>query len=150
MDDRVDVLIPTCDRATALAITLTTLANQQASLRIVISDQSSDEDELDVPALHGVLRYLRYRGHVIDLHRHWPRRGMAEQRAFLLAQASATHCLFLDDDVITEAGLVAQMRDLLLRERCGFVGSALQGLRHVDDHRPHEEAIGTGRRTAGA
>lgn len=141
MDDRVDVLIPTCDRSTALAITLTALANQQASLRIVISDQSSDEGELDVPALQGVLRYLRYRGHVIDIHRHWPRRGMAEQRAFLLEQACATYCLFLDDDVITQAGLVAQMRNLLLRERCGFVGSALHGLSHRDDHRPHEEAI---------
>ncbi len=141
MDDRVDVLIPTCDRATALAITLTALANQQASLRIVISDQSGDEGELDVPALQGVLRYLRYRGHVIDIHRHWPRRGMAEQRAFLLAQACATHCLFLDDDVITQPGLVAKMRNLLLREHCGFVGSALHGLSHRDDHRPHEEAI---------
>lgn len=141
MDERVDVLIPTCNRATALAVTLTALASQQPALRIVMSDQSNDLHALDAPELQGVLRYVRHLGHTVEVHRHWPRRGMAEQRAFLLAQARSAHCLFLDDDVITRAGLVAQMKDLLLREACGFVGSALHGLSHAEDHRPHEEAI---------
>ncbi len=141
MDERVDVLIPTCNRATALAVTLTALACQQPVLRIVISDQSKNLRALDAPELQGVLRYVRHRGHTIEVHRHWPRRGMAEQRAFLLAQAHSAHCLFLDDDVITQPGLIAKMRELLLREACGFVGSALHGLSHADDHRPHEESI---------
>ncbi len=141
MDDRVDVLIPTCDRATALAITLTALACQQPALRIVIADQSKNVRELDAPELQGVFRYVRHLGHAIEIHRHRPRRGMAEQRAFLLAQAHSAQCVFLDDDVMTEAGLVAKMQRMLLREACGFVGSALHGLSHADDHRPHEEAI---------
>lgn len=141
MDEHIDVLIPTCDRPIALAVTLTALASQRPLLRIVISDQSAEDDKLDAPELQGVIRYLHYLGHVIEIHRHWPRRGMAEQRAFLLAQARSAHCLFLDDDVITEAGLVARMEGLLLNERCGFVGSALHGLSHVNDYRPDEEAI---------
>lgn len=141
MDERVDVLIPTCNRATALAVTLTALACQEPALRIVISDQSHNSRELDAPELQGVLRYLRFLGHAVEIHRHRPRRGMAEQRAFLLTRAHSAHCLFLDDDVITEAGLVARIKGLLLREACGFVGSALHGLSYLDDHRPHEEGI---------
>lgn len=141
MDDRLDVLIPTCNRTTALAVTLTALAAQQPPLRIVISDQSDDEGALHTPELQGVMRYLCYRHHDVALHRHWPRRGMAEQRAFLLEQVRAAHCLFLDDDVIIDEGLVARMHAMLLSQQCGFVGSALHGLSHVDDHRPDEEAI---------
>ena len=141
MDERIDVLIPTCDRSAALAVTLTALASQRPCLRIVISDQSGDESALEAPVLQGVLRYLRHAGHAVELLRHWPRRGMAEQRAFLLARAQSAYCLFLDDDVFTEAGLLTRMKDLLEREQCGFVGSALHGLSHLDDHRPDEEVI---------
>lgn len=141
MTEPLDVLIPTCDRPTALAITLTALACQQLPLRIVISDQSCNEKNLDKPELQAVIRYLRHLGHLVETFRHWPRRGMAEQRAFLLAQVHVDYCLFLDDDVITTDGLVEQMKGLLLREQCGFVGSALHGLSYVNDHRPAEEAI---------
>ncbi len=141
MDKAVDVLIPTCNRPTAWAITLTALARQSPSLRIIISDQSDDERNLAKPELKGVIRYLCHLGHNLETHRHWPRRGMAEQRAFLLAQVRARHCLFLDDDVIVDDGLIEQMRALLICEECGFVGSAVHGLSYINDHRPDEESI---------
>lgn len=38
------------------------------------------------------------------------------------------------------------------RRRCGFIGSAVRGLSHIDDERPHQQAIEfwDGLRTAGA
>jgi GT2 family glycosyltransferase len=72
--------------------------------------------------------------------RHLPRRGLAEQRDFLLAQATADLVLFLDDDVWLEPGSVARLHDALERLGCGFVGMAPQGLSFLDDRRPHEHA----------
>ena len=140
----VDVLIPTYNRPTALAVTLTSLAAQSApSLRIVVSDQSdADAGPLEaVPELGTLLRLLRLRGHEVELHRHLPRRGMAEQRHFLLAQARAPYALFLDDDVILEPDLVERLVRAIEGARCGFVGSAVLGLSFVDDVRPHQQAI---------
>jgi glycosyltransferase involved in cell wall biosynthesis len=138
----VDVLVPTCNRASALAVTLASLAAQTwSTLRIVISDQS-DGDGVDGAAeLLALLRYLRARGHVVETHRHLPRRGMAEQRAFLLAQARAPWCLFVDDDVILEPDLVERLQRAIAREHCGFVGSALHGLSYLGQHRPEQEHI---------
>ena len=57
----VDVLIPTCNRPYALAMTLTSLASQTVpDMRIHISDQSDREDAMDRPELHAILR--RYVG----------------------------------------------------------------------------------------
>lgn len=88
-----------------------------------------------------MLRYLRARGIAVDTFRHLPRRGMAEQRAFLLAQASAPYCLFLDDDVIVEPDLVARLHAAMRAQRCGFVGSAVHGLSYLGQVRPEQEAI---------
>ena len=66
---------------------------------------------------------------------------MAEQRAFLLSQASAPYCLFLDDDVIVEPDLVERMHRAIAEQQCGFVGSALHGLSFLDDVRPHQQHI---------
>jgi hypothetical protein len=86
----VDVLVPTCDRPAALAVTLTALAAQTCqALRIVVSDQSARASVFESGEVLAVLRYLRARGRVVETLRHLPRRGMAEQRAFLLAQARA-------------------------------------------------------------
>jgi GT2 family glycosyltransferase len=49
--------------------------------------------------------------------------------------------LFLDDDVIVEPDLVARLLQALREERCGFVGSAVIGLSHAHDVRPHQQAI---------
>ena len=138
----VDVLIPTRDRESALAITLTALAAQTLKpLRIIISDQSESSPVFARPELVGLLRFLRHTGYLVDTHHHLPARGMAEQRAFLLAQAQAPCCLFLDDDVITEPNLIERMHTVLRREACGFVGSALHGLSFLGDRRPDQQRI---------
>ena len=140
-DALVDVLIASCQRPIALPVTLAALSAQTLQpLRIVISDQS-DNDIFNQPELSAIIRYLRHRGHQVALHHHVPRRGMAEQRAFLLAKASTPYCLFLDDDVLTEPDLIERLYACLQHEQCGFIGSALHGLSFADDHRPHQQAI---------
>ncbi|MES3023058.1 MAG: glycosyltransferase family 2 protein [Pseudomonadota bacterium] len=138
----VDVLVPTCNRPGALAVTLTALAAQSLRpLRIVISDQSDAAGVFDQAEVRAVLRYLRASGCVVLALRHWPRRGMAEQRAFLLAQAEAPYCLFLDDDVLLEPDLVTRLLASMREQQCGFVGSALHGLSYLDQVRPHQQHI---------
>ncbi|MEN3277536.1 MAG: hypothetical protein V7631_3326 [Massilia sp.] len=138
----VDVLIPTCERPAALAVTLTALAAQAGPpLRILVSDQSERLPALEAPEVLAVLRYLLARGVDIAVERHLPRRGMAEQRAFLLARASAPYCLCLDDDVILEPDLVARLHAALVAQGCGFVGSAVHGLSYLGQERPEQEQI---------
>lgn len=84
---------------------------------------------------------LQAHGHAIETHRHLPRRGLAEQRQFLLDQAIAPYALFLDDDLILEPYVVQQMLQAILEEDCGFVGCAVIGLSFVNDVRPHQQAI---------
>jgi GT2 family glycosyltransferase len=138
----VDVLIPTYRRPAALAVTLATLAGQDArDFRVVVSDQSEDAPSGESGEVAAVLRILRAHGHEVELHRHLPRRGLAEQRDFLLARARAPRALFVDDDVFLEPWTVRVLCEVLDRERCGFVGSAVIGLSYVDDVRPEEQAI---------
>src|SRR5919202_2907102 len=142
----VDVLIPTCDRPEALAVTLTSLCAQTvARFRVVVSDQSQRPDlpngacaaaEVLTP-----LRLLRARGRDVETHRHLPRKGLAEQRQFLLDQAEARYALFLDDDVLCEPDLLERLLAVIVEQRCGFVGMPLVGLSHLDDVRPHQQAI---------
>ncbi|MCD6674111.1 MAG: DUF4254 domain-containing protein [Burkholderiaceae bacterium] len=138
----IDVLIPTCERPAALAVTLTSLLAQTASpLRIVVSDQGEMHPVQAQGETQAVARILRARGHRVEMLRHLPRRGLAEQRHFLLEQARAPYVLFLDDDVVVEPDLVARLHATLVEQGCGFVGSALIGLGFAGDRRPHEEAI---------
>ena len=142
MTATIDVLIPTCERPAALAVTLTALgASGGPPLRIVISDQSESAAAVEQPEVAAVLRYLRARGIAVDTHRHLPRRGMAEQRAFLLAQVQAPFCLYLDDDVIVEPDLPARLHAAILAQGCGFVGSAVHGLSYLGQVRPGQEQI---------
>ena len=142
MAARVDVLIPTYARPTALAITLTCLfAQTHRDLRVVVSDQTEDFDVADVPEIRAVARALESRGVPVAILKHLPRRGMAEQRQFLLDQAQAPYALFIDDDLILEPDLIERMAHVLEEQACGFVGSALIGLSFKDDVRPHEQAI---------
>ena len=98
----VDVLIPTYGRPAALAVTLTALTAQTfRDFRVVISDQHESEDAASAGEVQAVLRVLEARGHHVEIHKHLPRRGMAEQRQFLLDCADARYVLFLDDDVIS-------------------------------------------------
>ena len=139
---KVDVLIPTYRRPAGLAVTLTSLTSQDfRDFRIVLSDQTEDEDLARVPEVQAALRVLRLHGHAIDFHKHLPRRGMAEQRQFLLDQVDAPYALFLDDDVILERDVIRRMLETIERERCGFVGCPLIGLSHIDDVREADHAI---------
>lgn len=138
----VDVLVPTCDRPAALAVTLGALAAASGPpIRILVSDQSEAAPSFDAPEVRAVLRYLGARGIPVTTCRHLPRRGMAEQRAFLLAQARAPWCLFLDDDVIVEPDLVARLHAAIVEQGCGFVGSAVHGLSFLGQLRPAQEQI---------
>jgi GT2 family glycosyltransferase len=138
----IDVLVPTCNRAAALAVTLTSLAAQRAvTLRIVVSDQSDGEGAFAQPEVRAVLRFLEAGGRQVETLRHLPRRGMAEQRAFLLAQARAPYSLFLDDDVLLEPDLVVRLYRVIEAQRCGFAGSALHGLSFREQVRAHQERI---------
>lgn len=136
-----DILIPTCDRPGALAVTLTSLAAQTAQpFRVVISDQG-EQPATDRAEVRTALRVLELHGCQVELRRHLPRRGMAEQRQFLLDQARAPYVLFLDDDLILEPWAVGQLVEAIRREGCSFVGSAVIGLSYRGDVRPHQQAV---------
>lgn len=142
MTSRVDVLIPTCNRPCALAVTLAGLASQShRDFRVIVSDQSTEAEACATAEFQALKRYLRVRGIDVQALRHLPRRGMAEQRAFLLAQADSPYCLFLDDDVIVEPDLIARLLGTLRESGCGFVGSALHGLSYQGQRRPDQEHI---------
>lgn len=140
---RVDVLVPTFRRPGALAVTLAGLAAQtHRDLRVVVSDQTDEGppaiEDLGVSA---VVRVLEVRGAVVELHRHLPRRGLAEHRQSLLDRATAPYALFLDDDVLLEPEVVARLVRVIREERCGLVGAAMIGLSHAGDVRPDEQAV---------
>lgn len=138
----VDVLIPTFQRPAALAVTLTGLASQDwRDFRVVISDQSDGFSASSSEEVQALVRILESRGRPVELHHHLPRRGLAEQRSFLLGQANAPRVLFLDDDVYLEPATLRRLVRALDEQRCGFVGSAVIGLSFLDDERPHQQAV---------
>jgi glycosyltransferase involved in cell wall biosynthesis len=133
----VDVLVPTRDRPTSLAIALTSLIGQDlAPPRIVIADQSEGDPPWEHPAVQAVIRALRVRGQKVELHRNVPRRGMAQQRQFLLDHAIARYALFLDDDLILEPFVVRLLFETIERHRCGLVGCGTIGPSYANDERP--------------
>ena len=139
----VDVLIPTWRRPAALAVTLAMLVGQESrDFRVVVSDQTEEgEGSIDGPETRAVARLLEARGHEVELHRHLPRRGMAEQRQFLLDRARSPLALFLDDDVMLEPALLGRLVQAIGEELCGFVGCGLIGLSFVADVRPEEQEV---------
>ncbi len=142
MDTLVDVLIPTYNRPAALAVTLTSLISQSIrDFNILISDQTEDIGSLQTGEFKAVLNVLHTHGNAVGYERHLPRRGMAEQRQFLLEQAHAPYVLFLDDDLILEPWVIENLLNAIQEEECGFTGSAVIGLSYVDDVRPGEQKI---------
>ena len=131
--------IPTRDRPTELATTLAGLAAQTGpSFRVVVSDQSDGAPSWATPSATTLVRVLRRRGSPVELLRNLPRRGIAEQRAFLLVPGHGDAVLYLDDDVWLEPGVLDRLHRALRELGCGFVAAAMQGLSHLDDRRPHE------------
>jgi GT2 family glycosyltransferase len=139
----VDVLIPTRNRVPELAVALAGLAAQEGvpAFGVAISDQSDRTPAWVSPAVAGAVRILRHRGSPVLLERHLPRRGLAEQRAFLLGRSRARHVLYLDDDVWLEPGALARMLTAIEKLGCGFVGSFVHGLSYVDDVRPDAHKV---------
>ena len=137
-----DVLVPTYRRPAALAVTLAGLTAQTLSaFRVVVSDQTEDADSTAAPEVQTPVRLLRAAGRPVELHRHLPRRGLAEHRQYLLDQARAPYALFLDDDVLCEPDLLARLLRVIRQQGCGFVGAPLIGLSHLEDARPHQQGI---------
>lgn len=135
----VDVLIPTYNRSTALAVTLTSLCAQTwQDFQVIVSDQT-ESSSLEAGEVQAVLRVLRSHGQPVQLHHHLPRRGIAEQRQFLLEQATAPYVLYLDDDVILEPWVIERLLEAIQTQNCGFVGNAMIGLSYSDDVRPQEQ-----------
>ena len=97
---RTDILLPTCNRLASLVMTLGVAAQTAHDVRVIVADQSTipcggrpggaDAGRGD----RGARR--RRRGITGLLH------GIAEQRDFLLRQATAETVLYLDDDVLME------------------------------------------------
>jgi GT2 family glycosyltransferase len=128
----VDVLIGTCERPAALAVTLTSLfAQDHPHLRIVIADQGEVRRVDQAPEVNAIVSLLRAKGHEVEIHCHLPPRGLAEQRHFLLDQARAPYVLFLDDDVVLEPQIVGRLLKAIREQGCGFVGSAPIDMSHA-------------------
>jgi glycosyltransferase involved in cell wall biosynthesis len=139
----VDVLIPTYQRKTGLAIVLTSLLGQTfTDFDVFISDQTDDDDTyLESIEIQTLVQALKWHGHQVMLHRHLPQRGMAEQRNFLVEQSRAPYVHFLDDDVLLDPPVMERMLRVLRAERCGFVGCAATGLGYLKEVRPHQQNI---------
>lgn len=139
----VDVLIPAFGRKTGLAMVLTSLLGQTyTDFDVIVSDQTDEEEAfLDSIEIQTAVNALRYHGHRVTLHRHLPRRGMAEQRQFLLEQSTAPYVHYLDDDVVLEPLVMERLLCVMQEDGCGFVGAAAVGLAYLDDVRPHQQAI---------
>jgi GT2 family glycosyltransferase len=139
-DRRVDVLVPTYRRPAALAATLTGLIGQtHCNLRVVLSDQSDGGIGADAAEVRAAARVLEHTGRPVSILEHLPRRGLAEQRQFLLDQAHAPYALFLDDDVILEPDVIERLLHHLDRERCGFIGAFANAPSAVRSDKPIDE-----------
>ena len=136
----VDVLIPTYGRKTGLAVVLTSLLGQTfTDFDVIVSDQTLEDDVyLESIEIQTLVRALRWHGHAVHLHRHLPRRGMAEQRQFLLEHSQARYVHYVDDDVLLDPPTLGRMLGVLLAEGCGFVGCPATGLGYLHDVRPHQ------------
>ena len=138
----IDVLIPTYRRKTGLAVVLTSLLGQTfRDFNVIISDHTEEESYLDSIEIATLVRALRWHGHRVALHRHLPRRGLAEQRQFLLEQSRAPYVHYLDDDVLLDPPVMERMLRVLQAEGCGFVGCPATGLAYLDDIRPQQQHI---------
>lgn len=139
----VDVLIPTYRRPTGLAIVLACLVGQTfTDFDVIISDQTPEaETYLARQEIQTLIEVLRWHGHQVAAHRHFPRRGMAEQRQFLVEQSHAPYIHFIDDDVILDPQVMQRLITVIRAERCGFVGCAAPGLQFLADERPQQQHI---------
>jgi GT2 family glycosyltransferase len=136
-----DILLPTCNRLASLVMTLGGVATQSAGdVRVIVADQST-HPVADDPVVQTLGRVIEERGGAVEWHHRPPRHGIAEQRDFLLRQATADTVLYLDDDVLMEPWVLERLLRILDHERCGFVGAFPAGLSHRHDRRPEQQKI---------
>lgn len=137
----VDILLPTCDRLASLVMTLCGVAGQEwRDFRLIVADQSGTPAD-GSPVICTLRRLLEVQGCAVEWHYRPERRGIAEQRAFLLERAQAPAVLYLDDDVLLEPWVLGRLCAVLERERCGFVGAFPAGLSFLHDVRPAQQRI---------
>jgi GT2 family glycosyltransferase len=138
----VNILIPTYKRLKALAVTLTSLYYQnEKKFDVVIADQSSDDSIEKDNSIKTLRRLFQLQGNTVMIAKNVPRRGMAQQRQFLLEQSQAKYSLFLDDDLVLDSYVVRNMKQTIEQKECGFVGCAVIGLSYERDVRPHQQRI---------
>jgi GT2 family glycosyltransferase len=138
----VDVLVPTYGRPAALAMTLGGLAGQTfREFRLIVSSQDEGSAPDERPEVRAAIGILRAQGRTVEVHRHLPRRGMAEHRQFLLDRVAAPYALFLDDDILLEPDVLGRLVRAITAVRCGFVGCAPIGWSFADDVRHAEQHI---------
>lgn len=137
----VDILLPTCNRLDSLILTLSGIAAQSfTDLRLVVADQS-DEPVGEHQVIQTLRRIVEARGGSVAWHTRPQVHGIAEQRDFLLRQATAGAVLYLDDDVFMEPWVLRRLLDVLREQGCGFVGAFPAGLSHRDDVRPQQQML---------
>src|SRR5215212_10417513 len=131
-----NILLPTCNRLASLVMTLSGVAAQTArDVRVIAADQS-DHPVAEDPVVKTLGRVIEERGGAVEWHHRPPLHGIAEQRDFLLRQATADAVLYLDDDVLMESWVLERMLTILADEGCAFVGAFPAGLSHRCDRRP--------------
>jgi len=121
---------------------LSGIASQTALNRcsVIISDQS-DQSVFESRVVQSLCRIIEAREATIRTHRRPVRKGIAEQRDFLLRQATAPYVLYLDDDVFLEPWVVEHLAETITDQQCGFVGAFPTGLSFRDDFRPEQQII---------
>jgi GT2 family glycosyltransferase len=136
-----DILLPTCNRLASLVMTLGGVAAQSVGeVRVIVADQSAHA-VADDPVVQTLGRVIEERGGAVEWHRRPPLHGIAEQRDFLLRQATAETVLYLDDDVLMEPCVLERLLAFLRDEECAFVGAFPAGLSHRHDVRPEQQRI---------
>jgi glycosyltransferase involved in cell wall biosynthesis len=138
---QVDILLPTCNRQESLILTLSGVASQTfQDYHLIVADQS-EEPAANSPVVQSLLRIIEARGGTHEWHYRVPSLGIAEQRHFLLNQASSKMILYLDDDVWMEPWVLQKMVDELNHQKCAFIGAFPAGLSFKDDVRPTQQVI---------
>jgi glycosyltransferase involved in cell wall biosynthesis len=124
-----------------LAVTLAGLCFQQCrDFNVIISDQS-DLPVYQNASVQTAIRLLEKKGHQVQQLSNLPKRGLAQQRQFLLDLVKSQYCLYLDDDVLLEPFVIWNMLRAQREEEIGFVGQAVIGLSYRNDYRPEQQAI---------
>jgi glycosyltransferase involved in cell wall biosynthesis len=138
---QVDILLPTCNRQESLILTLSGVASQTfQDYHLIVADQS-EEPAANSPVVQSLLRIIEARGGTHEWHYRVPSLGIAEQRHFLVNQASSKMILYLDDDVWMEPWVLQKMVDELNHQKCAFIGAFPAGLSFKDDVRPTQQVI---------